>query len=218
MALVHNCIIRALNSIYLQAINIPTKDYKAFTKYMLATYQSLEAHHDGEEEFFFPEIEKATGQKGLMDVNVKQHEAFHSGFHAWGAWISDLDCGKKQFDGKLCVELMDRFLQPLATHLADEIPTLLSLSKYGNKLDLVGLSKAEGDKVMGSLSKTTQLPLFWMNHDETFENGIHSFPPIPGPVKWTLRQLSRWNADWWKFGSCGVNGMPRELLFLSEQQ
>lgn len=216
MALVHNCIIRALNSIYLQALNIPAKDYKSFTKYMLATYQSLEAHHDGEEEFFFPEIEKATGQRGLMDVNIQQHEAFHSGFHGWGAWISDLDCGKKQFDGKLCVELMDLFLRPLATHLAEEIPTLLSLSKYGDKLDLKGLSKAEGDKVMGSLSKTTQLPLFWMNHDETFENGIHSFPPIPSPVKWTLRQLSRWNADWWKFSSCGVTGLPRELAFIEK--
>jgi hypothetical protein len=31
------------------------------------------AHHRGEEEHFFPKLEAACGEKGLMDVNVKQH-------------------------------------------------------------------------------------------------------------------------------------------------
>jgi hypothetical protein len=30
-------------------------------------------HHRGEEEFFFPKLEAACGEKGLMDANVKQH-------------------------------------------------------------------------------------------------------------------------------------------------
>jgi hypothetical protein len=30
-------------------------------------------HHNDEEEHFFPWIEEAAGEKGLMDVNVEQH-------------------------------------------------------------------------------------------------------------------------------------------------
>ncbi|KAF2259918.1 hypothetical protein CC78DRAFT_536757 [Lojkania enalia] len=216
MALVHNCIIRALNSIYLQAPHIQPSDHKSFIAYCLAAHDGLQAHHDGEEEFFFPKIEHITGRKGLMDGNVQQHEAFHSGFHAWGQWLQDARSGKTEFDGEKCVALMDAFVAPLSTHLADEIPTLLALSQFGASLDLKSLSKAEGDKVMGGLSKTAQLPIFFVNHDETFEGGIHSFPPIPPPVKWVLRQCGRWNADWWKFGSVGFDGFPRELRFRGE--
>jgi len=32
----------------------------------------------------FPELEKITGEKGLIDANIAQHEAFHSGLHARG--------------------------------------------------------------------------------------------------------------------------------------
>jgi hypothetical protein len=32
-------------------------------------------HHDSEEESFFPWIEEATGEKGLMAVNVEQHSS-----------------------------------------------------------------------------------------------------------------------------------------------
>lgn len=219
MALVHNCIIRALNSIYIQAPHIQPRDYKSFVCYSVATFEALSAHHDGEEKYFFPELERMTGEKGIMDGNVKQHEAFHDGFEAWGNWIKNLKAGNGVFESRRCIELMDAFLIPLATHLADEIPTLLGLSKFGDKLDLKALLKAEADKVMAGLSKTEQLPLFFMNHDITYEGGIHaSFPPIPAPVRWVLREVcGRWNADWWKFSSCGFDGRPRELGFLGEE-
>jgi hypothetical protein len=34
---------------------------------------TLTAHHDGEEENFFPWIEEAAGEPGLMMANVEQH-------------------------------------------------------------------------------------------------------------------------------------------------
>ncbi|KAF2740761.1 hypothetical protein EJ04DRAFT_424222 [Polyplosphaeria fusca] len=214
MAMVHNCIIRAFNSIYIQAPHIPTRDQKSFIAYMMAAYQGLEAHHDGEETFFFPEIEKATGETGLMAANIQQHAAFHSGFHTWGAWLEALQRGATPYSGNACRELMDAFMDPLSVHLADEIPSLLALAKYGDALPLRALSQAEGEKVMGALSKTAQLPLFWANHDTSFEGGIHHFPPVPAPVAWVLREVfGRWNADWWKFGTVGFDGMPRELLY-----
>jgi|SRR6186713_2615099 len=217
MALVHNCIIRAMNSIYIQAPLIPSSEYKSFISYSLSVFQGLGAHHGGEEEIFFPELEKWTGEKGIMDTNIAQHEAFHTSLLAWGKWLENVAKTPANFDGHECTTLMDQFIAPLSTHLADEIPSLVSLSRYCAVLDdkLKGMMKAEGDKVMAAMSKTTQLPAFLLNHDITFEGGIHVFPPIPALVSWTLRQcFGRWNASWWKFSAVGFDGQPRELLFV----
>jgi len=213
MALVHNCIIRAFNGIYNQAPYVQPSDYKSFVAYCYSAYTGLEAHHTGEETHFFPDIEKATGKKGIMAANVQQHEAFHDGLEAWGAYMKDLhENDPSKFSGTKCVALMDEFTVPLAQHLADEIPTLLSLSAYGDKLDLVAMMKKEGETVMASMSKTEQLPLFLLNHDVTYEGGIHNFPPIPAPVKWALMNVfTRWNPSWWKWATCGYDGRPRGL-------
>ncbi|KAF2469781.1 uncharacterized protein BDR25DRAFT_370412 [Lindgomyces ingoldianus] len=215
MALVHNCIARAFNSIYKQAPYVQPADYSSFISYSYSCYQGLEVHHHGEETYLFPAIEEATGIKGLMDGNVKQHEAFHSGFHAWGEWLKALNSGTgtEKFSGEKCVQLMDVFLVPLSIHLVDEIPSLLSLSQFGDSLDLKALTQKEADKVMGSMSKTTQLPAFLLNHDVTFEGGVHHFPPIPTPVGWVLRNVfGRVKGDWWRFAACGFDGRPRGLF------
>lgn len=73
MALVHNVLIRAYNSIYLQATRVRPEDVADFLHYCLAWYMMLKGHHDGEEEVYFPGIEKATGVKGIMDSEVHEH-------------------------------------------------------------------------------------------------------------------------------------------------
>lgn len=212
MALVHNCIIRAFNTIYHQAPHIIPSDYVSFTSYCISTWECLEAHHTGEEEFMFPEIQKLTGIQDLMAINISQHAAFHTGFHAWGAWLQAVHAGTETFDGKRCVELMDAFTEPLAQHLAEEIPTILGLREYKDVLDIRALMKAEAEKVMAAMSKTTQLPLIFLNHDVTYEGGIHNFPPVPTPVVWVLREVfGRWHASWWKFAACSYDGKPKDL-------
>jgi hemerythrin-like domain-containing protein len=213
MALVHNCIIRAFNGIYHQAPHVQPSDYKSFVAYCLACFEGLEAHHKGEEQHFFPDIEAATGKKGIMEVNVHQHEAFHDGLHAWGAWLNHLnDTDPSKFSATKCIELMDSFARPLSQHLADEIPTLLSLSVFGDSLDAKGLMQKEADTVMKALSVTKQMPAFLLNHDVTYEGGIHNFPPLPAPAKFLLMQVcARWKGDWWKFATCGYDGRPRGL-------
>lgn len=110
-------------------------------------------------------------------------------------------------------------MTPLGAHLAAEIPSLMALSRFGDKLDLQGLIKQEGDKAMGGMSKTTQLPLFLLNHDTTFESGIHSFPPVPAPMLFMLRSVfGRWQRQWWQFSTCGYDGLPRELKFLGPER
>ncbi len=57
MALVHNCFIRGLNCIYLQAPNVKEpKDISDFTTFMHAWIFTLHEHHGNEEKFFFPHV------------------------------------------------------------------------------------------------------------------------------------------------------------------
>jgi hemerythrin-like domain-containing protein len=73
MALGHNVIIRGLNSIYKQALHIGPEDKADFIQYAKCWHEVLDGHHRMEETALFPEIEKKTGEKGIMDVNVEQH-------------------------------------------------------------------------------------------------------------------------------------------------
>jgi len=73
MALSHNSIIRGFNSIYQQAPRIAAPDYKDFIGYCIAWHKMVEQHHKHEEVHYFPAIEKATGQKGVMDGEAKEH-------------------------------------------------------------------------------------------------------------------------------------------------
>jgi hypothetical protein len=219
MALVHNCIIRALNSIYMQAPHIPAAEHTNFVKYCMATYQGLTSHHHGEEKHFFPEIERLTGDKGLMEANVEQHKVFETSFVAWGDWLQLVDSHKTDFRPDMCLSLMDDFIPSLSTHLSDEIATLTSLSRYSGMLDLRALMKAEAEKTMGGMSKTGVLPVFFLNHDCNFEGGWHNFPEMPAAVRWVLRSLcGRWHGEWWKFSTVTFDGRPRALMFTGEER
>jgi hypothetical protein len=216
MALVHNCFIRALNSIYLQVPHVPAIEYPNFVAYSLATYQGLMAHHDGEEHTLFPELERLTGETGLMDENVDGHRAFDSKLGEWGYWLEACKKGRNSFNSDTCTIMMDAFLPALHSHLCAEIPTLLALSRFpGIASQLPAKMEEEGKKVMGAMSKTELLPVFLLNHDVGFEGSRHDFPPLPAPVRWVLREVcGRWNAEWWKFATCGFDGKARELKFL----
>jgi hypothetical protein len=73
MCVVHNALLRGLNSIYVQGPNIQPPEYKDFIGYSLCWHSTVHEHHTSEEDQFFPEIEEAIGEKGLLDGNVQQH-------------------------------------------------------------------------------------------------------------------------------------------------
>ena len=73
MALVHNVIIRAFNSIYLQAPRVKAADVPDFLNYCEAWFQTVQGHHDSEEAVLFPMIVEATGVKGIMDGDIEEH-------------------------------------------------------------------------------------------------------------------------------------------------
>lgn len=73
MVVIHNTLIRGLNSIYVQAPHVKTDDYAAFIGYSLCWSDMLSSHHAGEESIFFPGIDAGAGEKGLINAKIHQH-------------------------------------------------------------------------------------------------------------------------------------------------
>ncbi|KAH7162010.1 hemerythrin HHE cation binding domain-containing protein [Dactylonectria estremocensis] len=222
MALVHNMIIRGLNSIYLQAPLISPTDVPSFVQYSLVWYSLVHVHHSGEETDFFPYLEETTGQKGLMEINVSQHHEFHDGLEAFKTYFGACAAEKEKFDGNKVIEIIDGFGKALTTHLADEIPTLLQLREYGMS-KMGGLEKRfgeEGEKNMKVLGLVAGLPCGFGNHDVQYESGRWAkWPPAPWIVHFLARNVTFWvHRDWWKFAACDRHGMMRPLYALSSKQ
>ena len=77
MAHIHNCMLRALNSIYLQAPHVhKTEDTRDLFFFGKAWYTFVDDRHRNEEETVFPSIGRFTGKAGLVEKTVEQHHAF----------------------------------------------------------------------------------------------------------------------------------------------
>ena len=151
MAIVHNMIIRGLNSIYLQAPHIKPADEKSFGRYIVNWHILVHSHHDGEEAMFFPAIHRLTGVEGLMCANIEQHKLFHDGLETLKSYAAAVVSGEEKYEGSRVIEIIDGFAPALVKHLADEIPTILGLRQYDDKLaELPKLFQEEAEKVMVS--------------------------------------------------------------------
>jgi hemerythrin-like domain-containing protein len=216
MTLVHNGIIRGLNSLYLQAPHLSPKDHADFILYCQGWSGLLHAHHHGEETVIFPTIEEKTGQAGIMEVNVSQHQSFQAGIESFDSYLASTSSNPAEFSGTRLVELIEDFAPALTQHLAEEIPTLIALRDYRDSLDITKLMDEEARKIMGTLDKTLILSFLTANLDHTFEDGAHAdFPPAP----WIVRKvLMPWIWAWpkrrlWRFSSTTTRGVPKELPF-----
>lgn len=231
MSIVHNVILRGLNSIYVQAPYVSPNDYGAFIGYSLAWHEVLEFHHHGEETLIFPGIDKAAGEKGVMEVNVAQHgrrlliiyllmliafalsAEFHPGLDAFKEYLLSVKGSPSKFSGAHLNSLIDSFAPLLTAHLTAEIPTLLSLSRFGDKIDVEELFDKDGKLAMTIMGKTTGVVFWFLNLDTTFEGGQWAnWPPTPAPIRWVItRLLALPNRAYWKFASCDATGTPKAL-------
>ncbi|KAI7779404.1 hypothetical protein LA080_000884 [Diaporthe eres] len=218
MALVHNMLIRAYNSIYLQATHVKPGDVLDFLHYCDAWHMTLKGHHDAEEEVYFPGIEKATGINGIMDSEVHEHAAFSEGLQKFKDYVDSHLADPSSYSGKDLVSVLESFGEVLATHLAHEPPKLASLGQYGD-FDPKPLSEQTANHSMKYMHVTNVLPMLWFNLDKEFEEGKWAdFPAMPGPVKWVMiNVLGSWQRNWWRFGSSGADGLQRELYCLSDE-
>ncbi|KAL1838506.1 hypothetical protein VTJ49DRAFT_2613 [Mycothermus thermophilus] len=218
MVHVHNMIIRGLNSIYLQAPHIKTADEKAFCRYILGWHTLLHEHHDGEEEMLFPYVEKATGVKGIMEANISQHKDFHESLDAVKNYAEAVLSGTEKHSGDKLVAILDELGPILTGHLNNEIPTLLSLRQYADKLaDLPRLFEQEGEKTMKKIGGAGMVFCF-ANIDLGFEDNMWpNFPPAPAPVKVFIKNVLWWvHPDVRKFGAVDRSGKLRPLYAVPE--
>jgi hemerythrin-like domain-containing protein len=132
MCLAHNLITRWLNAIYLQAPHVKTPtDVSDFITYAQVWHESIHHHHAMEEEYFFPWIETYSGEKGIMDKNVEQHEAFHKGLEQFGEYVHKVTV--QEYDGMKLRGIVDGFGEALTLHLREEIKTLIGLERFGGE-------------------------------------------------------------------------------------
>ncbi|KAF2839282.1 hypothetical protein M501DRAFT_1011149 [Patellaria atrata CBS 101060] len=216
MCLVHNMFIRVFNSIYLQAQHVPPSEYGNFIGYALLFYTNLEHHHRGEEERFFRRIAEHCGEVGVMEREVGQHAELHQGLEMYAEYLRSVQSQPSKFSGTKLVGIMDSFVKVMEAHLSDEISTLLSLTRFGDKIDMTTIMHEEGEKSVAESSLLEDVPMLLLNLDRwRFEGGLHKgFPPVPGPMRWLVCNVfTCWNWGWWKFATCDGRGMPRELPY-----
>lgn len=129
MAHLHNCIIRGINCIYLQAPYVEVEnDIQDFLFFIKAWCSFVKHHHDVEEELVFPQLEAFTGKKGCMSANVAQHQLFEPGLHELADYAEKTSFS--DFNAIKIRALIDGFAGSLQNHLKAEIPTLLALQPY----------------------------------------------------------------------------------------
>ncbi|GKT62139.1 hemerythrin HHE cation binding domain-containing protein [Colletotrichum tofieldiae] len=137
MTMIHNLIIRILNTVYLQCVNVEKSpgDVQDFVAYAIEWAKMVEEHHHTEEETVFPQVEQLAGVPGLMQTNVAQHEAFHDGLHAYMGYLEKVQKGEEAYSGERLKGIIDSFMPILRQHLSDEIDTLVKLGDYDRDWD-----------------------------------------------------------------------------------
>ncbi|KAK9422665.1 putative hemerythrin hhe cation binding domain-containing protein [Seiridium unicorne] len=221
MIVIHNCLIRSINAIYLQCINIEKspQDIPDFLAYCSVWGKFVHEHHKGEEDCVFPDIEQKTGVAGLMAGNIAQHDAFHEGVEQYEAYVEEVKSGRTQYDGRRFRGIIESFGPTLHQHLVEEIPTLLSLKQYSEQVDWAGYWQKKSAEIIKMASsdpqaKAIMMPFCLSCHDPNFEEGAVSWPAMP----WVAKMLFKYyfvpqHKNWWRFGPIDANGKPQELPF-----
>jgi hypothetical protein len=240
MAISHNIYIRGLNAIYLQAEGVTTPlEIKDFLTFCQIWIEVVHHHHHVEEEVFFPGVEKALGQKGIMSKNLEQHKAFESGIEDFRKYATTTLDG---YSGKELKHLINRFGKPLVDHLHEEITSLLDVqSQFDPKGTALKTHYLLFEKKLVTQSSLVSYPSTWITlnfqdsvliivksrhqafifgcRDVTFENGINKNWPdeapfvVPYLISWFL---ARDLAGVWRFLPSDFKGNPRRLKFLSQ--
>lgn len=139
MSLVHNTLIRGINAVYLQCVNVgergSAKDKMDFAWFARQWSSFLNHHHSLEEDTLFPEINRLSGVADFMDASLEEHEVFHTGVHGFDEYLAKVTAGEEPYDGKKLKSIIDSFMPALETHLANEIKTLLRLAEYEDKVN-----------------------------------------------------------------------------------
>ncbi|KAH7412317.1 hypothetical protein DE146DRAFT_275667 [Phaeosphaeria sp. MPI-PUGE-AT-0046c] len=222
MANVHNCLLRGLNSIYLQAPFVTSPaDVADLMFYTHAWAGTVHHHHSLEEKHFFPEMEILAKEAGLtnctMESNLAQHHAFEKGLEETMKWVEEVREGKQEFDSKKLVSFIDSFAPTLTQHLHDEIGTLVKLEKCDGKR-VAKAMKTTAEAGLETAVMNVMIPQVLGCVDRAYP-GSGNFPPVPGILLYlNAYWYSRKHQGAWRFNPCDHWGKKRPLLFLPESE
>ncbi|KAK9490613.1 hypothetical protein V1508DRAFT_463926 [Lipomyces doorenjongii] len=167
-----------------------------FLNYCQAWYWFVVGHHDSEEAVLFPAIEKATGVKGIMDEDVKEHAAFHHGLAEMKSYIEARLATPSKYNGDEFVKTFDSFAEAFHSHLTNEPLKLVSLASYN--FDMKAIGDATTQHALQRYSTTRVLPILWYNLDTKYEGGIWE------DFHWCqLRSNGVWSMLWAGGGAIG---------------
>ena len=136
MAHLHNCLLRGLNSVYLQAPKVSKEsDVKDLLFYVTTWTKLLHHHHHEEETFFFPSLEKLAKDPNLMQDSEREHREFAAALATLQRYAEETDAEAYRWED--LKRVIDDLVPSLKKHLYNEIKVLQNLQH----LDSVELRK-----------------------------------------------------------------------------
>ncbi|KPI35470.1 uncharacterized protein AB675_10915 [Cyphellophora attinorum] len=209
MTLVHNCLIRAVNSIYYHAPYVTTtKDIRDFLHFCAIFVEVTLHHHDGEETYIFPPWAEQTNCPALLKENHAEHRLFHHGFEQLSRYAKTTDPSAYKSEDLLAI--LEDFTDPLAAHLTNEIDSILRMQEYSSEV-AKKIFKEGVQKSMEGADKADHLPFLFGTHDKTFEGGKHYFPPVGFLLNAALMfWYGSKNAGAWRFCPSDLYSRPRK--------
>ncbi|CAI6340665.1 unnamed protein product [Periconia digitata] len=213
MALVHNVIIRGLDSVYLQAPHVHEKDFVDFINYAACWHEFTSNHFRNEAESIIPTVEAKCGEQGVLDEDLKEHEAFAVGFDEYKTYLATMAAKPGEFDGKKLTSIVDSFAPKMMEHLRNQIPRMLELARFGEKIPMLEIIETEGNRSTQHLSKAGGMIFFLRNLDLGYEDGLwKDWPPIPNAARWgVLKTIGKWYSKWWVYAACDESGQLQKL-------
>jgi hypothetical protein len=151
LTIIHNALIRALNSIYIQSPHIPLSEYTHFSSYALATYLSIVARDSSS---LFSEI-------ACQMTDNTPLRAFDTPLTAWGNWLKSISSQKVNFSAEICRGMMDDLMSTLHQYFQSVVQGIMQVSER----DVDKVMEEYRNGVFGNMSKTEVFPVFVLNHD-----------------------------------------------------
>ncbi|KAF2164438.1 hypothetical protein M409DRAFT_25315 [Zasmidium cellare ATCC 36951] len=208
MAVVHNCIIRGLNAIYLQAHLVrETQDIQDFQDLIYAWRKWVQAHHSLVDDAMFPMLADAAGRPGLLQESSDQHQEFVSGIDQLLELSLDQVSG---YSYRRVRGLINFFAPAMHRHFADEVEALVTLKEFDSSALMNAYSKAEeGIRHIDDEAKARIFPLALGVRDVAYEGG-NAWPNFPPAMeKDIIHRLVPLHAGAWRFLPCEFDGQVR---------
>ncbi|TVY84710.1 Sterol-4-alpha-carboxylate 3-dehydrogenase [Lachnellula suecica] len=213
MAMTHNTIFRAVNSIYYQALKIApgSQDAVDFLTYCSIVFEFMHHHHVIEELHYFPALQKHTGNSGPMEENIQQHRDMEEGLDKLRKYAETVQ--RNKYDGATLRELIDELAPKYQAHMDAEISTILDLHNMITSEDLKKIDKNmrnEAEKY-SDIFKAAPLYLGCQDKNFTVDDAKIPFPEVS--------LLAAYFVDWvlssrhqgaWRFNPSDMYGSPRK--------